>query len=82
MVYDISDHSEFCGITGWTDAGLKLSYDLKDDVKLALGYTMSENFKITGKSTQRNSPFYNEDAIDKIKLKNSRVNLSLIYKLN
>ena len=82
MVYDISDHSEFCGITGWTDAGLKLSYDLKEDVKLALGYTMSENFKITGKSTQRNSPFYNEDAIDKIKLKNSRVNLSLIYKLN
>ena len=44
MVYDISDHSEFCGITGWTDAGLKLSYDLKEDVKLALGYTMSENF--------------------------------------
>ena len=43
---------------------------------------MSENFKITGKSTQTSSPFYNEDAIDKIKLKNSRVNLSLIYKLN
>ena len=28
------------------------------------------------------SPFYNEDAIDKIKLKNTRLNLSLIYKLN
>ena len=82
MVYDISTHPDFSGLTGWTDAGLKLSYDLKEDVKLALGYTMSENFKITGKSTQTSSPFYNEDAIDKIKLKNSRVNLSLIYKLN
>ena len=70
MVYDISTHPDFSGLIGWLDAGLKLSYDLKDDVKLALGYTMSENFKITGKSTQS------------IKLKNSRVNLSLIYKLN
>ena len=82
MVYDISDHSEFCGLTGWGDAGLKLTYDFKDDVSLALGYSMSQNFKITGKSTQRTSVFYNEDAIDKIKLKNSRINLSLIYKLN
>ena len=82
MVYDISDHSEFCGLTGWTDAGLKLTYDFKDDVSLALGYSMSQNFKITGKSTQRDNPLYSEDAIDKIKLENSRINLSLIYKLN
>ena len=82
MVYDISDHSEFNGLTGWGDAGLKLTYDFKDDVKLALGYSMSQNFKITGKSTQRDNPLYSEDAIDKIKLKNSRINLSLIYKLN
>jgi len=82
MVYDISDHSEFCGLTGWGDAGLKLTYDFKDDVSLALGYSMSQNFKITGKSTQRDNPLYSEDAIDKIKLMNSRINLSLIYKLN
>ena len=82
MVYDISDHSEFNGLTGWGDAGLKLTYAFKDDVKLALGYSMSQNFKITGKSTQRDNPLYSEDAIDKIKLKNSRINLSLIYKLN
>ena len=82
MVYDISDHSEFNGLTGWGDAGLKLTYDFKDDVKLALGYSMSQNFKITGKSTQRDNPLYSEDAIDKIKLNNSRINLSLIYKLN
>jgi|TARA_B110000483_G_scaffold207209_1_gene252042 hypothetical protein len=82
IVYDISDNSEFCGLTGWGDAGLRLSYDFKDDVSLAIGYSMSQNFKITGKSTQRNSVFYDEDAIDKINLKNSRINLSLIYKLN
>ena len=82
MVYDISDHSEFNGLTGWGDAGLKLTYGFKDDVKLALGYSMSQNFKITGKSTERNNPLYSEDAIDKIKLNNSRINLSLIYKLN
>ncbi|MDC1491845.1 hypothetical protein N8376_00630 [Flavobacteriaceae bacterium] len=82
MVYDISDHSEFCGLTGWADLGLNLSYEFNDGVKLALGYSISEKFDISGKSADRESVFYDEDADYTVNMNNSRINLSLIYKIN
>lgn len=78
MVYDISDHNDFKGIVIWSDLGFNVSYKIKDDIKLAVGYSMSENQTFNG---TRTSIIYNEES-PIVYIDNHQINLSLIYTLN
>ncbi len=81
MVYDIADHQEFSGLTAWGDIGLNLKFDFKEDVKIAIGYSMAENYSLSGKDIWHNI-FYSEEAIENVKFNSSSIKLSLIYLLN
>ncbi len=76
MVYDISKNPEFKGLTFWTDLGLNLKFDLKKDVKIAIGYSISENKLLTG---SRNSLILDDQAVDNVEINNDSFKLSLIY---
>lgn len=79
MVYDISTNSEFDGLNAWTDLGISLKFDLKEDVKLAIGYSISENKQLTGSN---DSLIFDDQAVDNVEINNDNVRLSLIYILN
>ena len=79
MVYDISKNSEFDGLNAWTDFGLNLKFDLKEDVKLAIGYSISENKQLTGSN---DSLIPDNQAVDNVEISNDNIRLSLIYILN
>ena len=79
MVYDISTNSEFDGLNAWTDLGISLKFDLKEDVKLAIGYSISENKQLTGSN---DSLIFDEQAVDNVEISNDNIRLSLIYILN
>ena len=79
MVYDISTNSEFDGLNAWTDLGISLKFDLKEDVKLAIGYSISENKQLTGSNE---SLIFDEQAVDNVEISNDNIRLSLIYILN
>ena len=65
MVYDISTNSEFDGLNAWTDLGISLKFNLKEDVKLAIGYSISENKQITGSN---DSLIPDDQAVDNLSL--------------
>ena len=79
MVYDISTNSEFDGLNAWTDLGISLKFNLKEDVKLAIGYSISENKQLTGSN---DSLIFDEQAVDNVEISNDNIRLSLIYILN
>ena len=79
MVYDISTNSEFDGLNAWTDLGISLKFNLKEDVKLAIGYSISENKQLTGSN---DSLIFDEQAVDNVEISNDNIRLSLIYTLN
>ena len=79
MVYDISTNSEFDGLNAWTDLGISLKFNLKEDVKLAIGYSISENKQLTGSS---DSLIFDDQAVDNVEINNDNIRLSLIYILN
>ena len=79
MVYDISTNSEFDGLNAWTDLGISLKFDLKEDVKLAIGYSISENKQLTGSN---DSLIFDGQAVDNVEINNDNIRLSLIYTLN
>ena len=79
MVYDISTNSEFDGLNAWTDLGISLKFDLKEDVKLAIGYSISENKQLTGSN---DSLIFDDQAVDNVEINNDNLRLSLIYILN
>ena len=79
MVYDISTNSEFDGLNAWTDLGISLKFDLKEDVKIAIGYSISENKQLTGSN---DSLIFDDQAVDNVEINNDNVRLSLIYILN
>ena len=79
MVYDISTNSEFDGLNAWTDLGISLKFDLKEDVKLAIGYSISENKRLTGSN---DSLIFDDQAVDNVEINNDNIRLSLIYTLN
>ena len=79
MVYDISTNSEFDGLNAWTDLGISLKFDLKEDVKLAIGYSISENKQLTGSN---DSLIFVDQAVDNVEINNDNIRLSLIYTLN
>ena len=79
MVYDISTNSEFDGLNAWTDLGISLKFNLKEDVKLAIGYSISENKQLTGSN---DSLIFDDQAVDNVEINNDNIRLSLIYKLN
>ena len=79
MVYDISTNSEFDGLNAWTDLGISLKFNLKEDVKLAIGYSISENKQLTGSN---DSLIFDDQAVDNVEINNDNVRLSLIYILN
>ena len=76
MVYDISTNSEFDGLNAWTDLGISLKFNLKEDVKLAIGYSISENKQLTGSN---DSLIFDEQAVDNVEISNDNIRLSLIY---
>ena len=79
MVYDISTNSEFDGLNAWTDLGISVKFNLKEDVKLAIGYSISENKQLTGSN---DSLIFDEQAVDNVEISNDNIRLSLIYILN
>ena len=79
MVYDISKNSEFDGINAWTDLGINLKFELKEDIKLAIGYSISGNKVITGSN---NSIILDDQSVDNVEINNDNIRLSLIYTLN
>ena len=79
MVYDISTNSEFDGLNAWTDLGISLKFDLKEDVKFAIGYSISDNKQLTGSN---DSLIFDEQAVDNVEINNDNIRLSLIYILN
>ena len=79
MVYDISTNSEFDGLNAWTDLGISLKFNLKEDVKLAIGYSISENKQLTGSN---DSLIFDDQAVDNVEINNDNIRLSLIYILN
>ena len=79
IVYDISTNSEFDGLNAWTDLGLSLKFNLKEDVKLAIGYSISENKQLTGSN---DSLIFDDQAVDNVEINNDNIRLSLIYLLN
>ena len=79
MVYDISKNSEFDGINAWTDLGINLKFKLKEDIKLAIGYSISGNKVITGSN---NSIILDDQSVDNVEINNDNIRLSLIYTLN
>ena len=79
MVYDISTNSEFDGLNAWTDLGISLKFNLKEDVKLAIGYSISENKQLTGSN---DSLIFDDQAVDNVEINNDNIRLSLIYLLN
>lgn len=79
MVYDISTNSEFDGLNAWTDLGISLKFNLKEDVKLAIGYSISENKRLTGSN---DSLIFDDQAVDNVEINNDNIRLSLIYTLN
>ena len=79
MVYDISTNSEFDGLNAWTDLGISLKFNLKEDVKLAIGYSISENKQLTGSN---DSLIFDDQAVDNVEINNDNIRLSLIYTLN
>jgi len=79
MVYDISTNSEFDGLNTWTDLGINLKFNLREDVKIAIGYSLSENKSITGSN---NSLILDNQSVDNVEINNDSVRLSLIYTLN
>jgi len=79
MVYDISTNSEFDGLNAWTDLGISLKFDLREDVKLAIGYSISENKQLTGSN---DSLIFDDQAVDNVEINNDNIRLSLIYTLN
>ena len=79
MVYDISKNSEFDGLNAWTDLGLSLKFNLKEDVKLAVGYSISENKQLTGSN---DSLIFDDQSVDNVEISNDNISLSLIYILN
>ena len=79
MVYDISTNSEFDGLNAWADLGISLKFNLKEDVKLAIGYSISENKQLTGSN---DSLIFDEQAVDNVEISNDNIRLSLIYILN
>ena len=81
MIYDVSDHPEFSGLTAWGDVGLNLKYDFKNNIKLAVGYSVSENYSLSGDDIWHNI-FFGEEAVENVKLNNNAIKLSLIYVLN
>jgi len=81
MIYDIAEHKEFEGLTAWGDVGLNLTFDFKENIKLALGYFMSKNYSLSGKDIWHNI-FYSNEAIENVQFENSNLKLSLIYLLN
>ena len=76
MVYDISTNSEFDGLNAWTDLGISLKFNLKEDVKLAIGYSISENKQLTGSN---DSLIFDEQAVDNVEISNDNIRLSHIY---
>ena len=79
MVYDISTNSEFDGLNAWTDLGISLKFNLKEDVKLAIGYSISENKQLIGSN---DSLIFDDQAVDNVEINNDNIRLSLIYILN
>ena len=79
MVYDISKNSEFDGINVRTDLGINLKFKLKEDIKLAIGYSISGNKVITGSN---NSIILDDQSVDNVEINNDNIRLSLIYTLN
>ncbi len=79
MVYDISTNSEFDGLNAWTDLGISLKFNLKEDVKLAIGYSISDNKQLTGSN---DSLIFDDQAVDNVEINNDNIRLSLIYILN
>ena len=79
MVYDISSNSEFDGLNTWTDLGINLKFNLREDVKIMIGYSLSENKSITGSNS---SLILDSQSVDNVEINNDSVRLSLIYTLN
>ena len=79
MVYDISTNSEFDGLNTWTDLGINLKFNLREDVKIMIGYSLSENKSITGSNS---SLILDSQSVDNVEINNDSVRLSLIYTLN
>ena len=53
--------------------------DLKEDVMLAIGYSISENMQLTGSN---DSLIPDNQAVDNVEIRNDNIRLSLIYILN
>ena len=79
QVFDISNHPEFKGLTLWSELGVSLKFDFKEDVKLSIGYSVSEDYSFT---STRGQVFYDGITDENVRIKNCRFTLSLIYLLN
>ena len=79
QVFDISNHPEFKGLTLWSELGVSAKFDFNEDVKLSVGYSVSEDYSFT---STRGTVFYNGTTDENVKMKNCRFTLSLIYLLN
>ena len=79
QVFDISNHPEFKGLTLWSELGVSAKFDFNEDVKLSIGYSISEDYSFT---STRGQVFYNGTTDENVRMKNCRFTLSLIYLLN
>lgn len=83
MIYDIRKHEEFYGLTGWLDYGFAVKYNFNKNIKLAVGYSLSENYQLSSEDLWHN--IYNPNGteeIENVKFDNRRLKLGLILKLN
>ena len=79
QVFDISNHPEFRGLTLWSELGVSAKFNFNEDVKLSVGYSVSEDYSFT---STRGAVFYDGTTDENVKMKNCRFTLSLIYLLN
>ena len=49
QVFDISNHPEFRGLTLWSELGVSAKFNFNEDVKLSVGYSVSEDYSFTAK---------------------------------
>ena len=56
QVFDISNHPEFKGLTLWSELGVSAKFDFNEDVKLSVGYSVSNDYSFT---STRGTVFYN-----------------------
>ena len=78
-VFDISNHPEFKGLTLWSELGVSAKFNFNEDIKLSVGYSVSEDYSFT---STRGQVFYDGTTDENVKMKNCRFTLSLIYLLN